>query len=89
MEYNKNKLVFKVILNINSLVRLKIFFFNRIYSNKYLEFFKNLPNSFASKTNYQVSILFTTIQSSTNNDFKSVCVWAHLFLREIFQAINW
>jgi hypothetical protein len=27
MEYNKNKLVFKVILNINSLIRLKIFFF--------------------------------------------------------------
>jgi hypothetical protein len=40
----------------------------RAHANIYSEFFKNLPGSFSPKSNYQVAILFTTIQSeSTKN----------------------
>jgi hypothetical protein len=40
----------------------------RAHSNIYIEFLKNLPNSFSPNSNYQVAVLFHTIQSEANKN---------------------
>lgn len=74
-----------IIMNI-----IRIGLFSKYFSNIYLEFFKNLPNSFSNRSNYQVTILFTTLQHSNNieNDkFQSICKFIHLILKEIFHVV--
>ena len=60
---------FFVFFKLNFLYKLPSFFLKkRSFSNIYMEFFKNLPTSFSAKSNYQVAVLFTTIQNEAHNN---------------------
>ena len=47
-----------------------VFCYLRSFANIYMEFFKNLPNSFSPKSNYQVSVLFWTIQTESTKSVR-------------------
>jgi hypothetical protein len=92
LDYYQNWIAFKVKkikISLFSLVKTKYFCFKCFTQTATWNFLKIYQIHFLIKQTINFSVLFTTIQSATNNDFKSVCKWAHLFLKEIFQIINW
>ena len=60
---------------------------SRSQANIYMEFFKNLPASFSNRSNYQVAILFTTIQSEAKKNavqLGAICRNLDEIARELF-----
>lgn len=60
------------------------------HSNLYFEFFKNLPNSFTLKSNYQVAIFFTTIKNESIkslDNIDSLSKYIAPIMKEIFSFL--
>ncbi|RNA19700.1 transmembrane 17B-like, partial [Brachionus plicatilis] len=70
---------------------LKFGLLSKSHSNLYSEFFKNLPNSFNTKSNYQVSILFSTIKSEsikTSENMNAMANYIGLITKELYSILS-
>lgn len=79
-----------IISILNSFIKIA-FVIIRSHSNIYSDFYKNLPASFSSKSNYQVTSLFSTIKSEggkTCINLQALCKQAYTITREIFNIAS-